>query len=285
MCSDLEFLSVLTMYPDYLWIYLGACRIETSNYWLFFLKSETLICKLKDPRGRVHLQPALVFAALAMANLMKSSELERGSRGRTLALALRDEAQRLLEAACNSQTLDYMVAEAALVRTHSFADWQRLHHDNRQILALFETSSHPEHNDQRAAQALQFVDRIICAQSLQRIDENDPQVSRFRPEEVPMVFTPGYDVLPERCRCVSPPLPTSPSDQGHYAVTFSYIPPWCNDNQEDYKEECRRIVWAALNMMSSYTATCAVFHQDPVSLKLTEPSTVRVFPHFMRGFV
>lgn len=50
-----------------------------------------------------------------MANLMKSSEFERGKEGRDLSLALRDEAQQLLEAACQSQVIDHMIAEAAIV--------------------------------------------------------------------------------------------------------------------------------------------------------------------------
>ena len=107
------------------------------------------------------------------------------------------------------------------------------------------------------------------------MDEDDPDVLLFQPEEAPCVFTPGYTVL-ERCRCISPPLPTCPGDQGHYAATFSYNPPWGDKGEEnDRKEECRRICWAALALMSTYTASCAVFHQEPVHLKLTDPSNVR----------
>ena len=92
-----------------------ANRIDSSNYWLFFLRSDTFIYRLRDPLERSRLQPSLVLSALAMANLMKSSELEQGELGRMLALALRNEAQLLLEEACTSQRLDYMHAEAALV--------------------------------------------------------------------------------------------------------------------------------------------------------------------------
>ena len=54
-----------------------------------------------------------------MANLMQSSELERGAHGRTRALSLRNTAQATLEAACNAQALDFTLAEAALVsRSH-----------------------------------------------------------------------------------------------------------------------------------------------------------------------
>ena len=57
------------------------------------------------------------MSALAMAMLMKSSELEFGSEGRAMALRFRDRAQECLELACRSQTFDYTLAEAALVRT------------------------------------------------------------------------------------------------------------------------------------------------------------------------
>lgn len=62
---------------------------------------------------------SLVMSALAMATLMKSSEIELGSRGRELALTLRDQARACLEHACNTRTPDYQMAGAALVRTLS----------------------------------------------------------------------------------------------------------------------------------------------------------------------
>lgn len=146
-----------------------------------------------------------------------------------------------------------------------------------QILALFESSSHPEHNTQRAAQSLQLADGIITALSLNRLDEDDPDVPIFHADEVPIIFTPGYDPVPERCGCISPSLPTPLGDQGIYATNFSFSPPWCGkEDGENRKEECRRICWSALSLMSSYTATCAVFHQSPVDLKLIDPSNVRV---------
>lgn len=144
---------------------------------------------------------------------------------------------------------------------------------------MFESSSHPEHNTQRAAQSLEIADRIITALSLQRLDENDPDVPAFYPNEVPVILTPGYDPVPERCGCHGHSL-SSPTmgEQGIYATSFTYHPPWCEDGAhvDNRKEECRRICWSALSLMSSYTATCAVFHQKPVSLRLTDPSNVSI---------
>ena len=61
------------------------------------------------------MQPALIYAGLALATLMKSSELELGVGGRNRALWLRDAAQSNLEQALNSGMLDLPLAEAALV--------------------------------------------------------------------------------------------------------------------------------------------------------------------------
>lgn len=44
--------------------------------------------------------------------------MELGDAGRRRALFLRDTAQSQLESACNSQAVDYQLAEAALVHFH-----------------------------------------------------------------------------------------------------------------------------------------------------------------------
>ena len=88
---------------------------NTSDYWLSFINVPLFFRDLQDPRQRDRMQP-LVLAGLAMSILMKSSELELGHRGRELALHFRNSAQECLERACQDQTLDYTLAEAALVR-------------------------------------------------------------------------------------------------------------------------------------------------------------------------
>jgi hypothetical protein len=64
------------------------------------------------------MQPSLVFAGLALATLMKSSEMELGSAGRERAVWLRDKAQAWLEASLNSQWIDMTLAKAALVSVY-----------------------------------------------------------------------------------------------------------------------------------------------------------------------
>ena len=67
-----------------------------------------------DERSRM--QPALIYAGLALATLMRSSELELCGGGRSRALCLRDAAQSNLEQLLSTQWIDLQLAEAALVR-------------------------------------------------------------------------------------------------------------------------------------------------------------------------
>ena len=74
-----------------------------------------LLRNLSNPQERSLIQPAFVLASLAMATLMRSSDIERGEAGRTHALWLRDHAQRALEDSWNNRWVDVPLAEAALV--------------------------------------------------------------------------------------------------------------------------------------------------------------------------
>lgn len=61
-----------------------------------------------------------MLAGLALAILMRSSELELGAAGRERALQLRDAAQTAAEASWNAQVVDLGLAEAAMVITAQF---------------------------------------------------------------------------------------------------------------------------------------------------------------------
>ena len=62
------------------------------------------------------MQPSLILAALALATLMKSSEIGLGEVGRNRALYLRDAAQTSLENSLSARWIDPTLAQAALVR-------------------------------------------------------------------------------------------------------------------------------------------------------------------------
>ena len=213
-----------------------------------------------------------VLAALALATLMKSSEIEHRAEGRARALFLRNRAQATLEEACTAQVVDFTLAEAALVsiRINFFTPQIYLIQYITQILALFESSSHPQYSSERAKGALEFMDQIIMTLSLTFTDADDPDVSRYTPREVPRVDTAG---MTKGCQC----LGGSVNQELQSGFSFSSNPPWDPSwtLEEIRKEECRRICWSALTLIASHTSQCAAFHEEPLQLQLAEPSNVR----------
>jgi uncharacterized protein YdbL (DUF1318 family) len=61
------------------------------------------------------MQPALVIAALALATIMMSSQMELGSAGRDRAKNMGEYANGLLQAALNDGSTDPTLAQASLV--------------------------------------------------------------------------------------------------------------------------------------------------------------------------
>jgi len=66
--------------------------------------------------SRDKMQPSLVLSALALSTFMQSSEVEKGSAGRSRALWLRDMAQSSLEQSFNARWVDPTLAQGAWVR-------------------------------------------------------------------------------------------------------------------------------------------------------------------------
>jgi len=65
---------------------------------------------------RLHIQPAFIYAVLALARLMRSSKLEGGSVGLSHALDLVNQAHAAYKDAIELHWLDVTLVEAALVR-------------------------------------------------------------------------------------------------------------------------------------------------------------------------
>ncbi|KAI0784700.1 hypothetical protein C8Q75DRAFT_723967 [Abortiporus biennis] len=230
--------------------------LSSSSYWLFFINVPLFFQQVRDPQQRASMQPSLIMSALALSTLMRSSEIERGAAGRERALWLRDSAETYMLSACNSQAVDYTLAEAAI------------------MIALFESSCHPLYSIARANESLQFVDRIITSQSLTLTDLADPDTPTYTSREIPMIRYPCEHIAPQRCGCQNPPSsPISPISD-HFSLSFSFNPPW-DPNwslEEIRKEECRRICWSALTLVASHTAQCAAFHEEPLELSLANPA-------------
>ena len=62
------------------------------------------------------MEPALVIAALALATIVMSSNMELGSAGRERARSLGEHANGLFQAALNDGSTDPALAQAFLVR-------------------------------------------------------------------------------------------------------------------------------------------------------------------------
>ena len=55
------------------------------------------------------------------------------------------------------------------------------------MLALFECSAHPQYSPACAASSISYLDNIIRRLQLAVIDNNDPDLSSFKPHHVPSV--------------------------------------------------------------------------------------------------
>lgn len=147
------------------------------------------------------------------------------------------------------------------------------------MLALFESSAHPQYSPGRAASSLSYLDNIIRRLQLTIIDRNDPDVSLFKPHYVPSVKTrspSGPKGHTQKCSCI--PNANLPPD--HFSSSWSYAPPWDPSwsASEVYKEECRRLCWSALTLIAGHTSQSAAFDKEPSQFYLTDPGNVRVLP-------
>lgn len=90
---------------------------RSSNYWFSFFNVPRFFSRVLDPAQRASLQPGFILAALAVANLIQSSDREAGAAGRSWSLTLLERAQASLEASLNSRWIDEGLAHASWVRT------------------------------------------------------------------------------------------------------------------------------------------------------------------------
>lgn len=147
------------------------------------------------------------------------------------------------------------------------------------MLALFESSAHPQYSPSRAASSISYLDNIIRRLQLTIIDSSDPDVSAFKPHQVPSVKPrPGASPKDpsQKCSCIPlPPNSNLPAD--HYSSTWSYAPPWDPSwsSNEIYKEECRRLCWSALTIVAGHSSQSAALEKEPAQFFLTDPGNVR----------
>ncbi|KAJ7694383.1 hypothetical protein B0H17DRAFT_1057522 [Mycena rosella] len=231
-----------------------------TGHWLCFLNLSFFLDMLWSAEERLKIQPAFILAGLAMAELMRSSNSERGANGRSRAAWLRDNAQTALQIAMsggNDDWIDASLAEAAL------------------ILVLYESSAHPQHHPDRVADALRLLDQILQTISVSTLDIMDRDVARFGNGSVPLVTVPYRPQLYERrCTCMPPGSP--PPDTTHsWTTPLRWDPGWTPT--EVRNEECRRLSWSALSLATSYLIQCVAFDREMPVLELSNPANYAIY--------
>ncbi|EJD03209.1 uncharacterized protein FOMMEDRAFT_168239 [Fomitiporia mediterranea MF3/22] len=232
---------------------------NSSIHWLSFLNEKYFFRRLSDPSEREKMQPSLVYAALALATLLRSSEIELGETGRERALRLRDVAQAHLESSWNASSVDPSLAQAAL------------------LIAVFESSAHPLYSAERACASLILLDQIIRTLALTAIDLADPNACVFSPDSVPSVPRPtAHDItLEDQCYC-APPIHSPQLDLGrggrlspNWSTSIIWDPAWTVEEIE--REQTRRLCWAALSLSADHAVHCSALHKEPLDLFISRP--------------
>ncbi|KAG6830738.1 hypothetical protein H0H87_007214, partial [Tephrocybe sp. NHM501043] len=231
---------------------------DDTGHWLSFLNLEYFIKALMDEEARLSIQPAFIYAGLAMATLMKSSEMEYKAPGRERALWLRDTAETFIQSSISREWIDASLAEAAL------------------IIALFETSAHPMYNPDRVEQALLTLDYIIRTTSLTTIDASDVDVLIYPVGSVPMSDLP-YDSPDRKCTCIPPDAAQVPNQFSSWSYKLPWNPTWTDAEIRD--EECRRLCWGSLSLMCNYVSQCVAFDREPPDFFLLDSANYAIlFP-------
>ncbi|KAG6335686.1 hypothetical protein ID866_3392 [Astraeus odoratus] len=143
---------------------------STPGHWLPTINFNDFARRLYNSEDPSLSLLSLVFAGLAVATLMKSSEVGFGTAGRNRAVWLRDQAQASLEASWSAQLVDVTLAKAAL------------------MLTVYESSAHHHYTAERERKSLMHLDHIIRALSLTFMDSNEPDVSTFTPNTFRLLF-------------------------------------------------------------------------------------------------
>ncbi|CAK5266505.1 unnamed protein product [Mycena citricolor] len=206
-----------------------------AGHWLCFVNATVYIDYLWHPESRLKMQPAFVLAGLALAELMRASDVERGAGGRGWAGCLRDHAQSALALAMSAraESLDPSLAEAAL------------------ILVLYETSAHPLYHPDRVAAALQVLDQLLLAISAFTVDSGEGGAAKFAENAVPIV-----------------PGSAAAACSSDHALRWD--PTWSPPDM--WKESARRLTWSALSLATSYLVQCVAFDREVPALEMTNPA-------------
>ncbi|KAJ7613428.1 hypothetical protein FB45DRAFT_938338 [Roridomyces roridus] len=218
---------------------------------LSFVNARLLLDTLWNPTKYLTLQPAFILASMALAVLIRSSEAERGTSGRDCAAFLRDSAQNALDRAWREGVwLDVSLVEAAL------------------ILVVYESSAHPDYHPSRLLQAFRVLDHALSTLGLMSFDAGQPNVCRYVSGTTPLADAPAPA---SSCRCIPPGSP--------------HALPWDNPSWSAHEirdEECRRVCWSALSLVTSFRVECWAFSRldECDKLRMCDPASyLLMFPN------
>ncbi|KAJ6607183.1 hypothetical protein B0H10DRAFT_1956531 [Mycena sp. CBHHK59/15] len=243
---------------------------------LSFLNVGFFLEQLWSPTLYITIQPAFILASLALATLIKSSETGEGMAGRDRAAWLRDSAQTALERAWREAVwLDASLAEAALLH----ADNPPPPLDYRPLRILRPPGVPPD----RLLRALTFLDEIIGVLGPRRMPLRPRRrAARRRPELLRPRRAPAPPAGRRRLLQLHPPDTPTPDRDSIWSSVLPWDPTWSAREIRD--EECRRLCWSALSLVTSYRAECMALARvdgcdgfslcDPASFLVLFPNEV-----------
>jgi hypothetical protein len=120
-----------------------------------------------------------------------------------------------------------------------------------------------------------MLDRVVRDLGISMLDAHDHGASKFMPGAVPTVQITVPLREEGQCLCIPPGSP-QPPDPYH---AWSYPLPWGDSwtSEQTRNEESRRLSWAALGMVSSYTASrAAESGGNAEPFWICDPSNVRI---------
>ncbi|KAI9464587.1 hypothetical protein BJY52DRAFT_1114909 [Lactarius psammicola] len=268
---------------------------KSSSHWFSFVNLPRFYNTFMDPARRDRMQPSLLLSLLAVSTLLQSSERACPGESRRKAMMLRDEAQGQLEASLYARAIDGELAQAA---------W---------VLSFFEVCAHPQNQATRTQSSLDILDSIIRALTMTNLDSDSPAASRFASSGMPVVDARpvGYFPTTEHNRnsvptslstrqymqrphmAVDPTIHTSRcscdelSLGRHWPEVQRQVPLWVAtptwnrewSEGEIKKEECRRLCWSALMLISSHTSYAAAANWRHSDFFVMDPSNYSIlFP-------
>lgn len=268
---------------------------KSSYHWFSFLNVPRFYNNFMDPIRRGHMQPSLLLSLLAVSKFFQGAGRLCPEESHHVALLLRDEAQGYLEASLHARAIDVELAQAA---------W---------TLAFFEILSHPQHNLTRIRSSLNILDSILRLLAMTDLDANNPTASTFARNAVPVVevsseksvstskgyqnsmfvASPTQQCAPKQQSLIDTTVPGSGClcdklslgsqwPEAHKQVPFWVSTPMWNrewSEGEINKEECRRVRWSALMLVSGQTSFADAVNWKPQDLFIVEPSNYSIlFP-------